>query len=104
MDPIVSRKTWRTLEVYHGAIYFFPEARDAYAQLGITERMMGYFGSRSAPMGPVPAEVTIATFFNFYPAFVRESIPAVWDIASPAQLLDARLQAADAMLRRILGD
>ena len=34
---------------------------------------MGYFASRAAPMGPVPAEVVIATFFNFQPDLVRAS-------------------------------
>lgn len=104
MDPVVARKTWRTLEPYHGVIYFAPEAPEAYASLGVTDRMMGYFGSRAAAMGPVPGEVVVATFFNFHPAFVSEHVPAVWGIASPEQLLLARGRAADAMLRRILGD
>src|SRR4051812_8258661 len=104
MDPVIARKMWRTLEVYHGAIYFVPEARDAYAELGVTDRMMGYFGSRAAPMGPVPAEVVIATFFNFHPKLIEDRVPAGWEITSPAALLDARLQAADAYLRRILSN
>jgi hypothetical protein len=104
MDPVVSRKMWRTLEVYHGAIYFVPEARDHYAQLGITDRMMGYFGSRAAAMGAVPAEVVMATFFNFHPKLVSDRVPAVWAMAEPYRLLTARLEAADAMLRRLIGD
>jgi helix-turn-helix protein len=66
--------------------------------------MMGYFGSRSAPMGAVPADVVISTFFNFHPSLVRQNVPAVWAIAEPYRLLTERLNAADAMLRRILGD
>lgn len=104
MDPIVARKTWRTLEPYHGLIYFAPEPRDAYAALGVTDRMMGYFGSRAAPMGAVPAEVVIATFFNFHPTLVRERVPAVWAIAPPEALIAARFAAAEAMLDRILGE
>src|SRR5918993_2614478 len=64
MDPIIGRKTWRTMEPYHGAIYFAPEAREEYAALGLSERMEGYFASRSAAMGSVPATVVKATFFN----------------------------------------
>ena len=71
MDPIIGRKTWRTLEPYHGAIYFAAEAREEYAKLGIDERMVGYFASRSAAMGAVPAPVVQATFFNFDPGLVR---------------------------------
>lgn len=104
MDPIVARKTWRTLEPVHGMVYFAPEPAEAYAALGIRGARMGYFGSRSAAMGAVPAEVVIATFFNFHPALVRRAIPAAWGIASPADLLAARLDGADRALRRAFGD
>ena len=49
MDPLTARKTWRTLEPVHGAIYFVPEAREEYAAIGIDDRMRGYFASRAAP-------------------------------------------------------
>jgi hypothetical protein len=103
MEPVMARKMWRTLEPYHGMIYFAPEATAAYEALGVTGRG-GYFASRAAPMGAVPAEVVIATFFNFNPALVRQGIPSAWEAATPAELLDARLAAADAALRRSLGD
>ncbi len=103
ISPVVARKTWRTLEPIHGFIYFAPEAVDAYAALGVTGRS-GYFASRSAPMGPASAELVIATFFNFDPGLVRHAMDGVWDIVTPAALLDARLNAAGAMLRRTMGD
>src|SRR3954454_880626 len=103
MEPIVARKTWRTVEPIHGLVYFAPEATDAYAALGVTGRS-GYFASRSAPMGAVSAEVVIATFFNFDPGLVRHAMSGVWDSVTPAQLLEARLAAAGAMLRRTMGD
>jgi hypothetical protein len=85
-------------------IYFTPYGPRAYEDIGITDRRMGYFASRSAAMGPVPAGVTIATFFNFNPAAIRRAIPAAWQIAAPAALLDARLAAADQSLRLAWGD
>ena len=103
MTPTLARKMWRTLEPYHGLIYFTPRAAEAYAALGITGRD-GYFASRAAAMGPVPAEVVIATFYNFEPGLVRHAIPAAWAAASPAALVEARLGAADAALREALGD
>ena len=103
ISPVAARKTWRTLEPIHGFIYFAPEAVDAYAALGVTGRS-GYFASRSAPMGAASAELVIATFFNFDPGLVRHAMDGVWDIVTPAALLDARLTAAGAMLRRTLGD
>lgn len=104
MDPTTARRMHRTLEPYHGMIYFVPEGPDAYERLGLSGRRMGYFASRAAALGAVPAEVVIATFFNFSPALVRRSIPEAWRRADPAEVLDARLAAADAALRRMLGD
>ena len=101
MDPLIVRKTWRTLEPIHGAIYFVVEAREEYAAVGIDDRMRGYFASRSAPMGAVTAEVVIATFFNFDPDLVRRSMEGVWQAATPDAILDARRRAADRMLRRL---
>ncbi len=103
VDPGTARKVWRTLEPYHGMIYFVPEAAEEYGRLGIHGRH-GYFASRAAPMGAVSADVVVATFFNFNPAIVHAAIPAAWDAAEPAAIVAARFQAADRALRRVLGD
>jgi hypothetical protein len=81
-------------------IYFVPEARQRYADLGLADPRTGYFASRSAAFGPVPPEVVIATFFNFSPVLVRRALQGAWDTVTPAKLIDARLDAADAALRR----
>ena len=104
MDPIVARKTWRTAEPIHGMIYFAPEAEAAYRAIGLDGNPSSYFASRAAAMGPVAAESVIATFYNFNPALVRAAIPSAWTKADPATILDARRDAADAALIRILGD
>lgn len=107
MDATISRKMWRTLEPYHGMIYFVPEAAQAYQKVGLdleTHPRMGYFASRGAAMGAVSAEMIIATFFNFNPTLVRRVIPAAWKLAEPEKILAARLEAVDAALRRSLGD
>jgi len=102
MEPVMARKMWRTLEPYHGLIYFAPEATAAYEALGVMGRD-GYFASRAAPMGAVPAEVVMATFYNFNPELVRHAIPQAWEVTTPAALLDARIGAVDASLRRAVG-
>ncbi|MGZ4710245.1 MAG: SCO6745 family protein, partial [Acidimicrobiales bacterium] len=104
VEPIVARKMHRTLEPYHGVVYFSPEAAARYRALGLADRQMGYFASRAAAMGPVPGEVVVATFFNFAPAEVLRCIPAAWDRATPAAVLEARLAGIDETLRRIIGD
>ena len=84
-------------------IYFAPEAVAAYGELGVHGRA-GYFASRSAALGVVPAPVVVATFYNFNPGLVADSIDGVWAVTDPAAVLAARYAAADRALRGILGD
>jgi hypothetical protein len=102
-SALLARKTWRTVEPLHGMIYFVPEAAEAYQALGIKGRD-GYFASRAAPMGAVPAEVVISTFFNFNPVLVHAAIPSAWATATPEALVAARFRAVDGACRRLLGD
>lgn len=99
---VLARQTWRTLEPYHGAVYFSPEAAGQYAELGVDART-GYFASRSAALGAAPADLVIATFYNFNPQLVRRAIPAAWEAATPQRFTAARLTGIDTTLRRILG-
>jgi hypothetical protein len=85
-------------------IYFTPHGPGAYGRIGVTDPRMGYFASRSAAMGAAPADVVVATFFNFNPALIHRVIPAAWDIVSPEQMLAARLEAVDMSLRQAWGD
>jgi hypothetical protein len=102
-DPATARRMWQALETLHSTVYFAPEPRDAYRRAGLRGGWMGYFASRSAAMGPVPAEVVVATFYNFHPRMVHRAIPDAWGFAPPATVLAARLEGADAALRRLLG-
>ena len=98
-----ARRMWQVLETLHMTVYFAPEPRDAYRRAGLRGGWMGYFASRSAAMGPVPAEVVMATFYNFHPRMVRRAIPDAWGFAPPERVLAARVEGADAALRRLLG-
>ena len=102
VDPLLARRCWRILEPVHGLVYFVREGPQTYARLGVEDRTTAYFGTRSAAMGRVGAEMVIATFFNFSPALVRRHVPRVWDLASPEDLLAARLEVVDAAMRRAL--
>lgn len=104
MDALIARKTWRTAEPLHAMIYFVPEADERYQAVGLEIGQMGYFASRAAALGPASAELVIATFFNFWPGLVRGVIPRAWDLAPVDEILAARVDAADAALRRGLGD
>ena len=74
MDPVVARKMWRTLEPYHGMIYFTPRATEAYARAGHhrPSRLLRLAGGAD---GRRAAEVVVATFFNFHPELVRRAHP-----------------------------
>ncbi|MFI8182436.1 hypothetical protein ACIF70_18230 [Actinacidiphila glaucinigra] len=65
-----ARFAWRRLEPLHGMVYFVPEARNRYTELGLQGRA-GYFASRGAALGRASAELVIATFYNFCPDVVR---------------------------------
>ena len=100
----LARTAHRYLEPLHTLVYFVPENSERYQALGIKGGMRGYFASRSAPLGVVPAEVVIATFYNFSSTSVRKAIPSVWEATTPDAVLKARLAGADAALRRLLPD
>lgn len=94
----------RAIDVLHAFMYFVPEADEELTGVGLRPGRMGYFASRSAPMGPVSAGVTAATFYNFNPEIVGRHIPRAWGLASIEDILAARLRVADRALRRLLGD
>ena len=99
---MLARKMWRTLEPFHGLVYFTPHATAAYAALGVTGQA-GYFASRAAPMGPVPAGVVVATFYNFNPAVGARRHPrrlAGGVTGGPGR---GRPAAIDRALREVLG-
>jgi len=94
----------RATESLHSLVYFCPEAQEQYTAIGLRPGSMPYFASRSAAMGAVTAGVTTATFYNFNPVMVAKHIPRAWTLATPEQILAARLRIADQAFRRLLGD
>lgn len=98
-----ARRAWSSLEVLHVCGYFAHEPREQYKALGLRPSL-AYFAARSAPMGPVPPEVTVATFYVFSPALVGAALPAAWAVASPSRVLQARHDGVTATLHRLLDD
>jgi hypothetical protein len=98
-----ARRAWRVTEPLHAMIYFVPEAAERYAALGV-DPAAGYFASRGAALGPVGPAPVVATFYNFNPRIIARALPAVWEVTTPAAVLEARLAAADAALVRGLGE
>jgi len=97
------RRAWAALEAVHVVPTFSAETRGALGALGLHPGL-GYFAARSAALGPVPAEVTTATFYVFAPRLVTRALTDVWSTVSPRQVVEARYASAAATLHRLLDD
>ena len=98
-----ARRMWALFEPVHVVTYFTPEGRAAFEEAGLRGFWRGYFAGRAAPLSPTGAAPVIASFFVFAPAMVKHAIPAVFDLASPPTVLQARQAGAIAAIRRLLG-
>jgi hypothetical protein len=101
MNSTVLRDVHMAINLAHRFVYFVPEANEEYASLGVSGRGT-YFASRTAPMGVVPDEVIVATFYNFAPrAIATANVAKVWAKASPSQLQTARFRAVRRAFDRV---
>lgn len=102
MEP--ARAVWQFGEPVHAVIYFAEERRTATDALGLIGGWMSYFACRLAPLGAVSAPAATALLYVFHPRMVGGAVPDAWSYATPAAVLDARLESMDLALRRVLGD
>ncbi|MFJ6072807.1 hypothetical protein ACIQFU_18475 [Streptomyces sp. NPDC093065] len=96
---------WHLLEPLHAVVYFAPQVFEEVEALGYGtgERWPSYFALRAAPLGaPGPRRVASA-FYSFSPRTVAEHIPAAWDVAAPAKVIDARTRGVDRAYRALFG-
>jgi hypothetical protein len=103
MDRSVVHDVHMAINLAHRPVYFVPEAAEEYAGLGV-KGQGSYFASRAAPMGAVPIEVVIATFYNFSPLAVASVMPGVWDAASPESWQAARFRVVARAFERVAVD
>ncbi|MFJ9928167.1 hypothetical protein ACIRU5_19330 [Streptomyces misionensis] len=100
MDLNAVRDVSRAVSAAHLFIYLAPESAEEAARLGVTDRGPAYLAFRSAAMGAVPWQVTLAAFYNFSPRAVK-GMAGVWDAAPPEQWQAARFLAAGRAMRRV---
>ena len=100
MDRSVVHDVHMMINVVHRLVYFVPEAVEEYAAVGVNGAG-GYFGSRAAPLGAVPDEVIIATFYNFSPLAVTSAMQGVWEAAPPDSLQAARFRVVNRAMERV---
>ncbi len=104
IDARASRRCHNALNSLHSTHYFSPDLGRELGDLGVTDPRAVNFAVRAAALGPVGAGAVTATFYNYKHDLVARHVPAVWETATPAQVLAARARAVDATLRRLLGD
>ncbi|MBC2866920.1 hypothetical protein H1R13_18690 [Streptomyces mexicanus] len=100
MDLNAVRDVSDAVSAAHLFIYLVPETAEEAAELGVTDRGPAYLAFRSAAMGAVPWQVTLAAFYNFSPRAVR-AMAGVWDAAPPERWQAARFLAAGRAMRRV---
>ncbi|NUP37590.1 MAG: hypothetical protein HOY76_11395 [Streptomyces sp.] len=104
LDPHAGRRCHNALNSLHATYYFSPDLGRELGALGITHPRAVNFAARAAALGPVGPGTVAATFYNYKYELVARYVPAVWETATPGQILDARARAVDATLRRLLGE
>jgi hypothetical protein len=101
-----ARRMWQQLEAAHALVYYAPEVSEEFAALGydVSTRWPRYFPLRAAPLGAAGPRQVGAAFYSFSPDMVTEHIAGAWRVASPEEVLAARLRGIDRAYRSLMGD
>jgi len=99
-----ARRMFELLEPICLVTFMADECNEEMAALGHRTYWDGYFASRAAPLGRVPAHVVDAAFYSFAEGEVARHIPSAWETIPPEASIAARLRGSTDSLRRILGD
>ncbi|MFD8232301.1 hypothetical protein ACFV20_10490 [Streptomyces sp. NPDC059696] len=104
LEPRAGRRCHTVLNSLHATHYFSPDLGRELGAVGVTDPRAVNFAVRAAALGPVGAGAVTAAFYNYKHELVARYVPAVWETATPAQVLAARTRAVDTTLRRLLGE
>ncbi|PPS73242.1 MULTISPECIES: SCO6745 family protein [Streptomyces] len=103
LEPRAGRRCHNVLNSLHATHYFSPDLGRELGAVGVTDPRAVNFAVRAAAFGPVGAGAVTAAFYNYKYELVARYVPAVWETATPGQILAARTRAVDATLHRLLG-
>ena len=98
----LARELWTRAAPCHAITYFAEGCLAAFAAAGLRGFWRGYFAGRAAPLGAVEAGPVVATFHGFRSDFVERAIPSIWELITPSDALDARIDGVDRTLRLVL--
>jgi hypothetical protein len=104
--PHPQAKVHRMFELVEpiATVTFSETPTEAFLALGMRNYWDGYFAGRAAPLGPAPAEVVHAVFYNFADGEVARHIPWVWGKTTPQEAIAVRERGSAAALRQMIGD
>lgn len=99
-----ARRMHELLEPICLVTYLAEESGEELAALGHRTYWDGYFASRAAPLGRVPAQVVHAAFYSFAEGEAARHIPSAWETVPPEVSFAAWERGSAASVRRILGE
>jgi hypothetical protein len=99
-----ARRMFELLEPICLVTYFADESNEELAALGHRTYWDGYFASRAAPLGRVPAQVVHAAFYSFADGEAARHIPSAWETVPPEVSFAAWRRGSAASVRRIVGE
>src|SRR5882724_12718308 len=99
-----ARRMFELLEPICLVTFFAEESGEELAALGHRTYWDGYFASRAAPLGRVPAQVVHAAFYSFADGEAARHIPSAWETIPPEASFAAWRRGSAASVRRILGE
>ena len=99
-----ARRMFELLEPICLVTFFADESNEELAALGHRTYWDGYFASRAAPLGRVPAQVVHAAFYSFAEGEAARHIPSAWETIPPEASFAAWQRGSAASVRRILGE
>jgi hypothetical protein len=85
-----ARRLFGLLEPICLVTYFADECNEELAALGHRTYWDGYFASRAAPLGRVPAPVVHAAFYSFADGEAARHIPSAWETIPPEASIATR--------------
>lgn len=101
MQPRIARCMLQVFDPIVLVGYGAPELEIVCERLGLRAHRMSYYAMRAAALGTVSAEVVSALFYHHMLSWVSPAIPLAWSIATPTELVAARLEAVDGAFRRL---
>jgi hypothetical protein len=104
--PHPQAKVHRMFELVEpiATVTFSEGPTEAFLAIGMRNYWDGYFAGRAAPLGPAPAEVVHAVFYNFADGEVARHIPWVWGKTTPEEAIAVRERGSAAELRKRIGE